>query len=89
MKSNLLSVTSRSDYLDRIAEVHAEIARLLKLPKDQWPGRRDGKLHWLRSKVEKAAAKAAESPSEETAKALAEVKADLANYMKLVQQGGY
>ena len=81
--------TSRSEYLDRIKAVHAEIETLLTLPRDQWPKRQDGKLNWLKAKVDKAEAEAAKSPSDETAKALAEAKVDFENYMKLVRQGGY
>ena len=81
--------TSRSDYLDRIKAVHAEIDELLTLPRNQWPKRQDGKLNWLKAKVDKAEAEAAKSPSDETAKALGEAKTDFENYMKLVRQGGY
>ena len=51
--------------------------------------RQDGKLNWLKAKVDKAEAEAAKSPSDETAKALGEAKTDFENYMKLVRQGGY
>ena len=81
--------TSRSDYLDRIKAVHTEIDELLTLPRNQWPKRQDGKLNWLKAKVDKAEAEAAKSPSDETAKALGEAKTDFENYMKLVRQGGY
>ena len=81
--------TSRSDYLDRIKAVHAEIDELLTLPRNQWPKRQDGKLNWLKAKVDKAEAEAAKSPSDETANALAEAKTEYANYMKLVRAGGY
>jgi hypothetical protein len=81
--------TSRSECLDRIKAVHAEIDELLTLPRNQWPKRQDGKLNWLKAKVDKAEAEAAKSPSAETAKALAEAKTDFENYMKLVRKGGY
>ena len=41
--------TARSDYLERIAAVHAEIDELLASPKSQWPKREDGKLNWLKA----------------------------------------
>jgi len=81
--------TSRSDYLDRIKAVHTEIEALLALPRDQWPTREDGKLNWLKARLDKARAEAAKSPSDETAKALGEAKTEYANYMKLVRAGGY
>jgi len=81
--------TSRSDYLDRIKAVHAEIDGLLTLPRDKWPKREDGKLNWLKTKVDAAEAEATKSPSPEAAKALAEAKVDFENYMKLVRAGGY
>ena len=71
--------TSARDYLDRITAAHAKVDELLALPKDQWPERQDGKLNWLKAKVDTA----------KGAKEIAEAKADLANYTKLVQQGGY
>ena len=81
--------TSRSDYLDRITAVHAKIDKLLASPRSQWPKREDGKLNWLEAKLDKAEAEAANSPSAEAAKALAEAKVNFENYMKLVRQGGY
>ena len=81
--------TSRSECLDRIKALHAEIDELLALPRNQWPKRQDGKLNWLKAKVDKAEAEAAKSPSDETAKALGEAKTEYANYMKLVGAGGY
>ena len=76
--------TSRSDYLDRIAEVHAEIDKLLASPKSEWPKREDGKLNMLQASFGKAEAEAAK-----TAKALAEAKTALDNYRNLLRQGGY
>ena len=81
--------TSRSDYLDRIKAVHAKIDKLLASPRDKWPKREDGKLNWLQATFDKAEAEAAKTPSDETAKALAEADTNLENYMKLVRQGGY
>jgi len=71
--------TSARDYLDRITATHAKVTELLALPKDQWPKRQDGKLNMLKKRAAEA----------KGAKDLAEAKADLANYMKLVNQGGY
>ena len=71
--------TSRADYLDRITAVHAKIDKLLALPKDQWPERQDGKLNMLKKRVAEA----------KGVKEIAEAKADLANYTKLVNLGGY
>jgi hypothetical protein len=84
VKSNFLSVTSRSDYLDRIAEVHAEIDKLLASPKSEWPKRVDGKLNMLQASFDKAEVEAAK-----TAKALAEAKTALDNYKNLLRQGEY
>ena len=81
--------TSRSDYLDRIKAVHAQIDKLLESPKSDWPKREAGKLNWLKAKLDKAEADAAKAPSEETGKALAEAKTEFENYMKLVRAGGY
>ena len=81
--------TSRSDYLDRITAVHAKVDKLLKSPNREWPKREDGKLNWLKDTLDRAEAEAAKSPSDETAKALAEAKANFENYSKLVRQGGY
>ena len=81
--------TSRSDYLDRIKAVHAKIDRLLTSPKSQWPKREDGKLNMLKAALDKAVAEAAKSPSDETAKALAEAKVSFENYTNLLRQGGY
>ena len=81
--------TSRSDYLDRIATVHAKVYQLLASPKSEWPTREDGKLNWLKATLDKAEAEAAEAPSDETAKALTEAKVNFDNYMKLVRIGGY
>jgi hypothetical protein len=89
VKSNSLSVTSRSDYLDRIAEVHAEIDKLLASPKSEWPKREDGKLNMLQDRFDRAEAEAATTPSDETAKTVAETKAELDNYRNLLRQGGY
>ena len=71
--------TSRSDYLDRIKAVHAEIDRILASPKDQWPEREDGKLNWLKKRVAEA----------KDDKARAEIQAVLTRYMGYVRQGGY
>ena len=71
--------TSRRDYLDRITAVHAKIDKLLALPKDQWPDRQDGKLNMLKKRVAEA----------KGVKEIAEAKADLVNYTKLVNLGGY
>ena len=46
-------------------------------------------MKWLKDKLTKAEAEAVKAPSNETAKALAEAKTDIENYMKLVRQGGY
>ena len=81
--------TSRSKYTDRLKAVHAQIDKLLASPKSQWPERQDGKLNWLKARLDKAEAEAAKSPSGKTAKALAEAKTDFENYMKLVRAGGY
>jgi hypothetical protein len=72
-----------------IAAVHAQIDTLLASPKSWWPKREDGKLNWLKTKVDAAEAEATKSPSPEAAKALAEAKVDFENYMKLVRVGGY
>ena len=76
----VLGTTAR-DYLDRIAAAHTKLDKLLTLPKSQWPARQDGKLNWLKAKVDKAEAAVAKTKSTETDKALAEAKANLAKYM--------
>jgi hypothetical protein len=81
--------TTRSDYLDRIKAVHAQIDKLLALPKDQWPKREDGKLNWLQARFDKAKTNAAKTKTSETAKALDEAGTDLKNYKALLSQGGY
>jgi hypothetical protein len=76
------AATSRRDYLDGITAVHAKIDKLLALPRSQWPKRLDGKLNWLRARVDKAEVKAAQTPSATALDALGEARTDLANYAK-------
>jgi len=71
--------TSAADYLDRITAAHAKLDELLKLPKEQWPPREDGKLNWLKKRVAEA----------KDDKARAEIQADLTRYEGYVAQGGY
>ena len=71
--------TSAADYWKRITAAHAKLDELLKLPKDQWPERQDGKLNWLKKRV-------AEAKDDKTR---AEVQADLTRYEGYVRQGGY
>ncbi len=80
--------TSARDYLYEIITAHKQIDKLLASPKNQWPERFDGKLKWLKGRVTAAEAEDAKSKTEESAKALAEAKTDLENYIKVVGAGG-
>ena len=71
--------TSAADYLDRITASHRELDRLLKLPRDQWPERQDGKLDMLKRRL-------AEARDDKTR---AEIQAELTTYMGYLRQGGY
>jgi len=80
---------SARDYLDLITAAHARLDQLLAAPESEWPQRQDGKLIWLKAKIDQAQVEADNANSAEARKALEEATADLKNYVKLVPMGGY
>ena len=81
--------TSARDYLDLITATHARLDGLLASPTSEWPERKDGKLIWLNAKLERAKSETDDTSSPAAHTALAEAKAELERYIKLLGTGGY
>lgn len=81
--------STAADYLDRLQAAHARVDRLLVQPREAWPERVDGKLRWLREKLQAAEARRDEDATDEARQAVEEAASELKRYEALVEMGGY
>ena len=81
--------SSAADYLGRPKATHTRLDTLLTQPRDTWPKRIDGKLRWLRDRMQAAEAQLEANETAQTRQAVQDAAKELNRYMQIVAQGGY